>query len=200
MKTTITSFNLDKIYAYVLSIGGLVGLVAMTWQASERIHMLKNPDAGLSCSLNPVVDCVGVLGNKLAAIFGFPNAFLGIIFFAILGTAGLLLLSGGKFIGWFRQFVLGVSTVLILFSVWFYGASLYSIGKICIFCVFGWIASVPIFWYGLLYYLQSSNKKLSERSASILDFGKKHHLDTVVLIYVVMFLLFLFRFRDYYFN
>ncbi len=200
MKSSVKKLNLEKIYAYVLSLGGIVGLVAMTWQASERIHMLKNPDAGLSCSLNPIVDCVGVLGNRLAAIFGFPNAFLGMIFFAILATAGMLLFSGGRFVGWFRKFVMAVSTVLILFSVWFYGVSLYSIGKICIFCVFGWIASVPMFWYGLLYYLENSNQKLSKRSARFLEFGKKHHIDAIVLAYVVMLVLFLFRFRDYYFN
>ena len=200
MKSATTKFNLEKIYAYVLSIGGLVGLVAMTWQASERIHMLKNPSVELSCTLNPVVDCGGVLGNHLAAVFGFPNAFLGIVFFAILGTSGILLLSGGKFVGLFRRFVLLVSTILFLFSVWFFGVSLYVIGKICIFCVFGWVASVPIFWYGLLYYFQNAGKNVSKKNSELLSFGVRHHVDAVMMMYVIMLLLFLFRFRDYYFN
>lgn len=200
MTTTTSNAMIERIYKRVLSIGGFVGLVAMTWQASERIHMLKNPGIGLSCTLNPVVDCGGVLGNHLSAIFGFPNAFLGIIFFAILTACGLLLWSGGKFTGWFRHFVMGVSAVLMAFSVWFFGVSLYILGKICIFCVFGWVASVPIFWYGLVYYLQSSTKKLSKRSERFLTFAVKHHVDVVLFTYTIMLALFLFRFRDYYFS
>lgn len=194
------SLKIDTITAKILAAGGVVGLIAMTWQSIERIHMLKNPGVGLSCNLNPVVDCGGVLGNNLAAVLGFPNAFLGMIFFAILATSGLVLLSGGKFVSWYRHFVMGVLTALILFSVWFFGVSLYVIGKICIFCVFGWIVSIPMFWYGLLNYLQTNSKKQSKRKAAMLAFGQKHHVDVMLLVYALMLVLFLFRFRDYYFN
>ncbi len=194
------NFVVERIYPLVLTVGGLVGLVSMTWQAAERIHMLKNPSLELGCNLNPIVDCSGVLDNRLAAVLGFPNAFLGMIFFAILATSGLVLLSGGKFVGWYRHFVMGVSLVLILFGVWFFGVSLYVIGKICIFCAVGWIVSVPMFWYGLLDYLQNVNGKLKTKTAAFTKFGIKHHLDVVIFVYVVMLLLYLLRFRDYYFN
>lgn len=192
--------TISRIYAWVLSIGGAIGLAAMTWQASERIAMLKNPDITLSCNLNPIVDCGGVLGDKLSAILGFPNAFLGMIFFAILATSGLVLLSGGSFQKWFRHFVMGVATILMLFSVWFYGVSLYILGKICIFCVVGWAVSTPIFWYSLLYYLQSSPEKLCQRKQKLLDFGTRHHIDIMLAIYVLAVVLFLTRFREYYFG
>lgn len=187
-------------YPYILSVGGAIGLVAMTWQAAERITMLKNPAVDLSCSLSPVVDCTGVLGNKLAAVLGFPNAFLGMIFFAILATSGLMLLSGGAFKSWFRHFVMAVSIVLILFSVWFFSVSLYILGTICIFCVFGWIVAVPMFWYGLLYYLQSASKKTQKKLARFISFGRKHHFDVVVVVYGIMILMFLIRFREFYFS
>jgi uncharacterized membrane protein len=195
-----TKFIVERVYAIILTIGGALGLVAMTWQAAERIQMLKTPGLSLSCNLSPIVDCSGVLDNHLAAVLGFPNAFLGMIFFAILTTSGLVLLSGGKFVGWYRHFVMGVSTILILFSAWFFGVSLYIIGKICIFCVVGWIVSVPMFWYGLLHYLQTANGKVKTKTLAFTKFGLKHHIDVVIYAYVVMILLFLFRFRDYYFN
>jgi uncharacterized membrane protein len=193
------SLPLERIYSYILSVGGVLGLIAMTWQASERVHILKYPETTLSCNLNPIVDCGGVLGNKLAAVFGFPNAFLGIVFFTILATCGLLLLSGGKFVGWFRHFVLGVSVILLLFSLWFFGVSLYSIGKICIFCAVGWVVSIPMFWYGLLYYLQNSSRRIKARCAKFIEFGNRHHIDVVLAVYATMLVLFLFRFREYYF-
>ncbi len=195
------SFNalVRKIYSYSLSIGGALGLIAMTWQASERIHMLKYPDSVLSCNLNPVVDCGSVLGNKLAALFGFPNAFLGMAFFAILMTSGLLLLAGGEFVKWFNYFVLGVGIALIGFSIWFFGVSLYVINKICIFCAVGWIVSIPIFWYGLIYYLQNCKNKGTKTNKFII-FAQSHHIDVLVAVYLLMLVLFLTNFKDYYFG
>ncbi len=175
-------------------------MIAMTWQASERIHMLKNPGVSLNCNLNPIVDCGGVLGNKLAAVLGFPNAFLGMIFFAILATSGLMLLSGGTFQKWYRHFVMVVASILMMFSVWFFGVSVYIIGKICIFCVVGWIVSVPIFWYSLIYFLQNTQKKHSETTNKTTAFLSRHHIDIVVVTYVLMAIIYLTRFREYYFG
>ncbi|MDQ5885940.1 MAG: hypothetical protein QG628_337 [Patescibacteria group bacterium] len=200
MKQSQNNKLIARIYAWVLTLGGSLGLIAMTWQASERIHMLKNPGVSLNCNLNPVVDCGGVLGNKLAAILGFPNAFLGMIFFAILATSGLMLLSGGTFQKWYRHFVMAVATVLMMFSVWFFGVSLYILGKICIFCVVGWVVSVPIFLYSLIYYLQNSSKKLSNKPQKFTDFIARHHIDIIVVTYVLMAVIFLTRFREYYFG
>lgn len=199
MKQDRVTTSLTKIYAWVLSVGGLIGLTAMTWQASERIHMLKNPGVSLNCNLNPIVDCGSVLGNKLSAVLGFPNAFLGMIFFAILVSSGLMLLSGSTFKGWYRYFVMFVATILMTFSVWFFGVSLYILGKICLFCVVGWIVSVPIFWYSLLHFLQSITLKNSTLKR-ISQYLTSHHIDIVVVTYVVMVLIFLLRFRTYYFG
>lgn len=192
--------RISRIYAWVLSIGGTLGLIAMTWQASERIHMLKNPGIALNCNLNPVVDCGGVLGNKLAAVLGFPNAFLGMIFFAILASSGLMLLSGGTFQKWYRHYVMVVATILMLFSVWFFGVSLYVLGKICIFCVVGWVVSVPIFWYSLIYFLQNCTKKFGDATQKFTNFITRHHIDIVVVTYAIMIVLYLIRFREYYFG
>lgn len=200
MKQSKNNQLILRIYSWVLAVGGTLGLIAMTWQASERIHMLKNPGVALNCNLNPIVDCGGVLGNKLAAVLGFPNAFLGMIFFAILASSGLMLLSGGVFQKWYRHFVMAVATILMLFSVWFFGVSLYILGKICIFCVVGWVVSVPIFWYSLIYFLQNTQKKRSTNFQKFTDFIARHHIDIVAVTYVVMIVLYLIRFREYYFG
>jgi len=200
MKQPKNNDLIKRIYAWALAVGGTLGLIAMTWQASERIHMLKNPGVSLNCNLNPIVDCGGVLGNKLAAVLGFPNAFLGMIFFAILATSGLMLLSGGTFQKWYRHFVMVVASILMMFSVWFFGVSVYIIGKICIFCVVGWIVSVPIFWYSLIYFLQNTQKKHSETTNKTTAFLSRHHIDIVVVTYVLMAIIYLTRFREYYFG
>lgn len=189
---------LDKWYARLLTSGSLIGLVASLWQAAERVHMLKNPDAVLNCNINPVVDCSSVLNDKLSALFGFPNAFLGMVMFTILFVSGLLLLAGGKFNGWYRHLVAAVSFILLCFSAWFFGVSLYIIGKVCIFCLFIWAMAVPIFWYGLLYWLSSFTKP-SKWQQSLMAFGNKYKIEPIITIYILMAILYMFRFRDYYF-
>lgn len=190
--------KLTKWYPWVLLGGSAVGLVSSVWQAAERVQMLKEPASALACDLNPVIDCGGVLSNRWSSLFGFPNAFIGIAIFAILFTAAVVLLSGMKPSKLFSRFLFGVSGILILFSLWFFSMSLYVIGKVCIFCLFIWAVSVPIFWYGKLYYFQENPPRQSWLKW-LQAFGIKHHAEILVVAYVVLAVLFLFRFRNYYF-
>lgn len=193
------SKKLQKIYAWILAVGGLAGMVAMTWQAAERIVMLKNPAKILSCNLNPIVDCGTVLNHRLSALFGFPNAFIGMVVFAMLTLSGMLLLTGNKPNRQFKNVILGLSTILLLFSIWFFGTSLYVIGKVCIFCVVGWVVSVPIFLYGLLYWLGDKPKK-SGQLAKFQAFLLKNHVNILVVWYLLMLILYFINFRSYYFG
>jgi len=193
------SEKLQKTYAWILTGGGLAGLVAMTWQAAERVAMLKNPTAPLNCNLSPILDCGTVLGNRLAALFGFPNAFIGIAIFAMLLLGGILLVTGNKPNQRFKGALFAVSTILFLFSVWFFGVSLYSIGKICIFCLVGWIVSLPIFIYGLLYWLDGMPNKQGWLR-KVYNFVLKNHGNVLITGYVLMAMLYFLRFQDYYFG
>jgi uncharacterized membrane protein len=191
------SSKLQKIYAWILTAGGLAGLIAMTWQAAERIQMLKNPGGILSCNLNPVIDCGAVLDNRLAALFGFPNAFIGMAVFAMLTLSGVLLLTGNKPNRAFKHVILGLSTVLLLFSLWFFSVSLYIIAKICIFCLAGWVVAIPIFVYTLFYWLD--NKDARGWRGSLRNFLVKNHLNVVITSYVIMAIMYFAKFSEYYF-
>ena len=186
--------KLSKIHAWVLTLGGLGGMIAMTWQASERISMLKNPTAPLTCNLNPIIDCGSVLNDKLAALFGFPNAFIGMIVFSMLLLSGLFLLTGTKISRSYATIVVILSSILLGFSVWFFGVSLYVIQKICIFCLVGWIVSIPIFVYSLQQWLS-----LGTKSKKLKTFLTKNHLNIIFFVYLVMAMLYFLKFQEYYF-
>lgn len=181
-------------YHVWLIVLSLVGLIAAFWQTAEKIHGLKNPEQPLSCNLNPVVDCGSVLDHPLSAVMGVPNSMIGMIFFTTLLVAGLLVWTGVKLTLNAKKILLLVSTVLLGFSVWFYLVSLYDIGKICIFCIFIWISSVPI---GVLTYKEYGNSILNKQKAKFISV---HAYKIIFSIYAVGMLLFLFRFRDYYFG
>ena len=191
--------KISKFYPWVLLGGSSVGLVASVWQAAERVEMLKYPGKALTCNLNPVIDCGGVLSNRWSSLFGFPNAFIGIAMFAMLFMAAVGLLTGTKFSRGFQRMLLGVSTILILFSLWFFSMSLYVIGKVCIFCLFIWAVALPIFWYGKLVYFQN-NPPRNLRLQRLFAWFQKHHLDTLALAYAILLILYFFRFRSYYFG
>lgn len=189
----------QKWFPWLLTGLSGVALTASFWQAAERIKMLKDPSVALSCDINPIVDCGGVMGHKLAALFGFPNTFIGMVMFSMLLMSGFALLFGVKVNQRFRSIVLALSTAAVLFSFWFFWASLYEIGKICIFCLFIWPASIAMFWFTAQYWLEDL-KRPKHWQQQLKAFASKFRIEPIVSVYLIMIFLFLYRFRDYYFN
>lgn len=177
----------------------LVGLVATFWQVAEKIQLLKFPEDPLSCNINPVVDCGSVLNDGLSSVFGVPNAMIGMVVFAMLFMAGLALMFGVKFNVAMKRFVVVLALLMFIFSVWFFAVSLYVIGKICIFCVFIWAATIPLTvlingQFGAALY--PKNKLLEWKLA----WFKDKAWQPVVVLYALALILFLYRFREYYFS
>lgn len=193
-------FNSKNWYSLSLLVGGLIGLVASLWQASERVHMLKNPDIALGCNLNPVVSCSSVLDHPLSAVFGFPNSFLGIVFFVFLFASGLALLAGGENLKpWFWKIQFIINVALLGFAVWFFSVSLYVIGNLCIFCIFIWLSAIVISWYGFWWHVSNQTYGFMKKlhiPKSISDW----HMVVPIAIVIVMVILVLIRFRYYYFS
>lgn len=191
--------KLNIAYPYIITTASLVGLIASFWQAAERVHMLKFPDQALNCNISPVVDCSGVLNDRLAAVFGPPNAMIGMVVFSILLALGLQRLSGGSWSALVRKVAVSLSVIIMLFSLWFFWVSLYVLGKICIFCVFIWAASMPIGIYGAKDYLEFLKKPVGVLKMKR-DILAKYHFTILVGLYAVMIVLFLLKFQDYYFG
>lgn len=187
----------NKRFAQVLTGTSLVALIASFWQAAERIHMLKDPGLDLSCNLNPIVDCGGVMSHKLAALFGFPNTFIGMVMFSMLAVTGIYLLLGNSINKKAQHIILGLSVLALGFSFWFFGVSLYIIGKICLFCLAIWPSTIIMFWYVLLDWLEKNAS--SKEQKSLLRFGKKHRYDVIIGVFALMALLYFYRFREFYF-
>jgi len=189
---------LNKWFPSMLVVGSLIGLIASFWQVVERINMLKNPGAELSCNLNPVIDCGSVLGNRWAALFGFPNALIGIVMFTLLLAFGLAVMAKVDAKKWYWKVLAVVATILILFSVWFFGMSLFVIGKVCIFCLFIWAVSVPIFLYTFDWLILNNHLSGSWTTSKAVVWMRNNHTEIVAASYVIAIVLYLYRFRDYY--
>ncbi|MEU3271226.1 vitamin K epoxide reductase family protein [Saccharomonospora sp. NPDC006951] len=129
----------------VCLVFGVMGLVASIALTLEKLATLADPGYIPSCSLNPVVTCGTVMASPHAAVFGFPNPLLGIGGFAVVTTVGVILLCGFRPPRWFQWGLQAGTTFGVVFVHWLITMSLYDIHALCPYCLFVWVAVIPLF-------------------------------------------------------
>lgn len=111
-----------------------VGVVSGSITIMDKIALLKDPAAGSFCDISSTVGCTPVLLSWQSSVLGPPNALLGVIMFAVLGTAGAVVASNGRLVAGFHNAMLGLSVFFALFLTWYMYEVAYSIGSLCPFC------------------------------------------------------------------
>src|SRR5580704_7174692 len=88
----------DKIYAWFLTLAGLIGLIASFVITYDELQIAKNPNYHPSCSLNPVISCGSVMRTDQAhAFFGLLNSWWGMIGFTAVMVVGIGMLAGARY-------------------------------------------------------------------------------------------------------
>lgn len=135
-----------KRYAFTLIWTGLLGWFAAFSLTLERLHVATNPDAVLSCDLNPFISCKSVMLTAQAKLFGFPNPLIGLAAFFAPVIVGFAILAGARFARWFwRCFLIGC-TLGFAFVLWLFIQSTFVIHVLCPYCMVAWAAMIPLFW------------------------------------------------------
>lgn len=171
----VTRVRDDVGLAWLLSVGGLVGLVASATLLIEKIELLKNPDYVPSCSINPILSCGSIMQTSQAEVFGFPNPILGVFGFAVVLTVGVSLLSGVHYPRWFW---LGLQTGASLgfgFVHWLIFQSLYRIGALCPYCMVVWCVTAAVFWYVTLRNLRAVAASRGRVAGGVVRVGAEFH-------------------------
>lgn len=181
-----TSQLTERSLAYILSAGGLVGLFAAFILSVEKVEILKDPSFQPSCNINPILSCGSVMVTPQAEAFGFPNPFLGILGFTAVAVTGFAMLAGASFKRWYwLSLQLG-----LLFAVgfvhWLIFQTIYRIGALCPYCVVVWAATIPIFWYTLLYNLRVGNIAVSGKFKGVVGFIQRHHGDVLLVWFLAV--------------
>ena len=114
---------------------GLIGLVASFVLAIEEFHLLKNPDATLSCSFSIVLNCSTVMKTWQASVFGFPNMFIGLMGYPIVITTAIVGLTMRKLPRLFWQVANVCYALGAIFAYWLFFNSLYAIEVLCPWCL-----------------------------------------------------------------
>ena len=151
----------------------IVAFIAAFVLSVEKIEIIKNPDAQLSCSVNLVLNCASVMKTPQAGVFGFPNSYLGIMGFAIVIAVAMGGLLGVKYTRSYlvtAQIFYGLG---LLFAYWLFFQSVYVIQILCPWCLVVTLSTTIIFETLLRYNLRQNNfglkKKLNTQIQDFLD-------------------------------
>ena len=164
-----TSLKFEKVFPWVLTIGGILGLLAASMLTYEKLELAANPNYQPSCSISPIVACSPVIASPQASAFGFPNPFIGIAGFAMVWAVGMMLFAGAtKLKKWFWWCFQAGATFGILFSAWLVNEALFDIKKLCLYCNLVWVVTIPIFWTTLSYNVREKNIVIKVTKLSII--------------------------------
>jgi uncharacterized membrane protein len=170
----------------VMLLFGTVGLIASFILAVEEFHLLKNPDAVLSCSFNLVLNCAAVMKTWQASVFGFPNMFIGLIGFPMVIMISLLGLSRVSFPRWF---LIGAQIGYVfwtLFAYWLFFSSVYVIQVLCPWCLIVTFSMTLLTATITHYNLQHNTFGLSHKmNKKVEQFIKKDYDKLAVAIWIV---------------
>ena len=161
--------NPGRGFAWTLILTGILGWIAAFSLTLERLHVAADPNATLSCDLNPFISCKSVMLTAQARLLGFPNPLLGLAGFVAPIAVGVAILAGARFATWFwRVFATGV-TMAFLFIVWLWTQSTFVIGVLCPYCMVAWAATIPLFWTVILFLIREGVIETPIRLAGFFD-------------------------------
>lgn len=177
---------------------GVIGLIASFVLAVEEFHLIKNPEAVLSCSFNLVLNCASVMKTWQASVFGFPNMFIGLMAFPVVITVALLGLSKATLPRWFYiganiGYFLG-----LVFAYWLFFNSVYAIQILCPWCLVVTFTTTMLFatitYYNLRENIFGFSKTTNKKIQAFLQAG--YHKLIVASWIVAMIALVFLKFGD----
>lgn len=141
------------VYAVWLIIASVIGWFAAFQLTVDKIQLLENPDAALSCNVSVMIQCGKNLESWQGELFGFPNPLLGIAGWMAPLFVGVAVLAGARFPRWFwAAFGAGV-TAAFVFVCWLISQSIYAtnLGVLCPWCMLTWAVTIPTFFATMLH-------------------------------------------------
>jgi len=116
-------------------IASAASLIASFVLSVDAITLAKDPDADLGCNINAVISCGTVAGSWQSTLFGFPNAFLGLVTEPVVITVAVAALGGVRFPRWFMLSAQVVYTLGLVLAYWLFEQAMFEIGALCPWCL-----------------------------------------------------------------
>jgi uncharacterized membrane protein len=177
--TMLLSACMSLLAAFVLSI--------------DAVRLAADPDTVLSCNINSVLSCGTVATSWQAQLFGFPNAFLGLVAEPVVITIAVAGLGGVRFPRWFMVAAQSVYTLGVIFAYWLLYQSTFHIGALCPWCLLITVSTTLVFASLTHLNIRDGNLPLPSRLREALTSAVNADLDaiavTIWLLVLVLLLL-----------
>lgn len=134
--------------AVEMTLSGLVGLLAAFVLSIEAWQLAGDSSKTFGCDVNSVISCSTVALTPQAMVLGFPNAFLGIFFEAVVLAISVALFTGTRFPRWYMLSTELLYTIALGFAYWLFFQSYFVIGALCPWCLLI-TATTTLVWWGL---------------------------------------------------
>lgn len=128
-----------------MSISGFIGLVTSFVLSIEAWQLAANSSARFGCDISSVLSCSAVAQTWQARILGFPNAFLGIFFEAVVLAISVAIFAGVKFPRWYMLGTNLLYTIALFFAYWLFGQSYFIIQVLCPWCLLITLTTTLVF-------------------------------------------------------
>lgn len=185
-------FHKDKIVRsnrwifFTILITSVICLVAALILSIEVVQLAKNPNVHLNCSVNVVINCVTVANSKYAALFGFPNSFIGLIGEPIFIVIAIAMLMGAKLP---KKFMFGAQIALLAaltFSYVLFYISSFLIHALCPWCMTVMLATTIMFVALTRYNIRENNLFLSKKVSKVANNFIEKDYDKFTLATVIV--------------
>ncbi|MDC4233322.1 vitamin K epoxide reductase family protein [Actinomyces sp. B33] len=121
--------------AVEMAVSGVLGLIASLVLSIEAWRLAQDSSATFACDVSSVLSCSTVALTPQAQVFGFPNAFLGILFESVVLAISVALFAGVRFPRWYMLGANLLYTVALVFAYWLFSQSYFVIHALCPWCL-----------------------------------------------------------------
>lgn len=167
-------------------LSAFISLYAAFVLSVDAVILAANPDTTLSCDLNSVVSCGTVGKSWQAELFGFPNAFLGLMCEPVVITIAVAGLSGVKFKRWFMFTAQFVYLLGLIFAYWLFYQSSFVIGALCPYCMLITLGTTLVFFTLLHYNIRENNLYLPKKVQEKAEFFSRVGGDSALAIFLLL--------------
>ena len=165
----------------------ILSLVASFVLAYDAVVLAGNPDAELACSINAIFDCAKVGLTPQANVFGFPNAFLGLIAEPVVMTIAVASLWRVRFPKWFMFAANAIYLLGVIFAYWLLFQSTFVIGALCPWCITVTLATTFVFFSMTHWNMLEGNFYVSpETGEKLRRFARGGWLTIILMVWLVL--------------
>lgn len=167
-----------------------LSLIASFVLSVDAIELAKDPNADLSCNINSVISCGTVGSSWQSQVFGFPNAFLGLMAEPVVITIAVASLGGARFPRWFMLSAQVIYSIGLIFAYWLFYESYFHIGALCPWCLVVTLSTTLVFSTLTHVNIRDNNLFLRPRVHAALASGLRANIDLLIVVIWLLVLVF----------